>query len=116
MTVRERLRFESTDESHRVTSLELFFDLVFVYALTQVTSLLAADTTWLGVARGVVVMCLLWFPWCAYAWLGNQAKADEGLLRAAMLAAMGAPLERAAPRRGRSLARAAAGRRAAAAH
>jgi low temperature requirement protein LtrA len=88
MTLRERLRFESTDESHRVTSLELFFDLVFVYALTQVTSLLAADTTWLGVARGVVVMCLLWFPWCAYAWLGNQAKADEGVVRAGVVLAM----------------------------
>jgi len=88
MTVRERLRFESTDESHRVTSLELFFDLVFVYALTQVTALLAADTTWTGVARGVVVMCMLWFAWCAYAWLGNQAKADEGVVRAGLVLAM----------------------------
>ena len=88
MTVRERLRFESTDESHRVTSLELFFDLVFVYALTQVTALLAADTTWIGVARGVVVMCMLWFAWCAYAWLGNQAKADEGVVRAGVVLAM----------------------------
>jgi low temperature requirement protein LtrA len=88
MTIRERLRFEGTDEAHRVTSLELFFDLVFVYALTQVTSLLAAETTWLGVARGVVVMCMLWFAWCAYAWLGNQAKADEGVVRAGVVFAM----------------------------
>ncbi len=88
MTVRERLRFESTDESHRVTSLELFFDLVFVYALTQVTALLAADTTWVGVARGVVVICMLWFAWCSYAWLGNQAKADEGVVRAGIVLAM----------------------------
>jgi len=88
MTLRHRLRFESTDESHRVTSLELFFDLVFVYALTQVTALLAADTTWIGVARGVVVMCMLWFAWCAYAWLGNQAKADEGVVRAGVVLAM----------------------------
>ncbi|MEP6760083.1 MAG: low temperature requirement protein A [Sporichthyaceae bacterium] len=88
MTVRERLRFESTDESHRVTSLELLFDLVFVYALTQVTALLAADTTWIGVTRGVVVLCMLWFAWCAYAWLGNQAKADEGVVRAGVVLAM----------------------------
>jgi low temperature requirement protein LtrA len=88
MTVRERLRVETTDESHRVTSLELFFDLVFVYALTQVTALLAADTTWLGVARAVVVMFTLWFAWCAYAWLGNQAKADEGVLRAGVVLAL----------------------------
>jgi low temperature requirement protein LtrA len=88
MTLRHRLRFESADESHRVTTLELFFDLVFVYALTQVTALLAADTTWTGVARGVVVICMLWFAWCSYAWLGNQAKADEGVVRAAVVLAM----------------------------
>ena len=86
--LRQRLRFESTDESHRVTSLELFFDLVFVYALTQVTALLAADTTWTGVARGVVVLGMLWFAWCSYAWLGNQAKADEGVVRAGLVFAM----------------------------
>lgn len=51
MTIRGRLRFETTDESHRVTSLELFFDLVFVYALTQVTALMAADPGAAGVAR-----------------------------------------------------------------
>jgi low temperature requirement protein LtrA len=88
MTLRHRLRFESTDEAHRVTTIELFFDLVFVYALTQVTALLAADTTWTGVARGLVVICMLWFAWCAYAWLGNQAKADEGVVRAGLVLAM----------------------------
>jgi len=88
MRVRERLRFESTDETHRVTSLELFFDLVFVYALTQVTALLAQDPSWIGVARGVVVLCTLWFAWTAYAWLGNQAKADEGVVRAGLVLAM----------------------------
>ena len=79
MTLRQRLRFESTDETHRVTSLELFFDLVFVYALTQVTALMAADPSPLGVARGAVILGMLWFAWCSYAWLGNQAKADEAL-------------------------------------
>ena len=88
MTVRERLRFESTDESHRVTSLELFFDLVFVYALTQVSVLLAAEPTWTGAGRGVVVLGMLWFAWCSYAWLGNQAKADEGVVRAGLVVAM----------------------------
>ena len=88
MTMRERLRFETTDESHRVTSLELFFDLVFVYALTQVTALMAADPTAAGVARGSVVLGMLWFAWCSYAWLGNQAKADEGVLRAGLVLAM----------------------------
>jgi low temperature requirement protein LtrA len=79
-----------TDASHRVTTLELFFDLVFVFALTQVTALMAEDPTLRGLSRGLVLLALLWFGWSSYAWLGNQAQADEGLLRVAMLAAMGA--------------------------
>jgi low temperature requirement protein LtrA len=88
LTVRSRLRFEGTDETHRVTSLELFFDLVFVYALTQVTALMADDPRWPTVGRGVLVLAILWFAWSAFAWRGNQAKADEGLLRAALVVAM----------------------------
>jgi low temperature requirement A protein (LtrA) len=41
-------------DEHRVTPLELFFDLVFVFAITQVTSLLARNPTWAGVLRGIV--------------------------------------------------------------
>jgi low temperature requirement protein LtrA len=88
LTVRSRLRFEGTDETHRVTSLELFFDLVFVYALTQVTALMADDPRWPTVGRGVRVLAILGFAWSAFAWLGNLAKADEGLLRAALVVAM----------------------------
>ncbi len=79
-----------TGEGHRVTSLELLFDLVFVFAFTQVTAVMAADLTLRGVARGLVLLALLWWTWCSYAWLGNQARADEGVIRAAMVTAMGA--------------------------
>jgi len=79
----------ATDDSHRVTSLELFFDLVFVYGLTQVTALMATgDPTWHKGLEGLITLALLWFAWCSYAWLGNQAKADEGVLRLALVAAM----------------------------
>jgi low temperature requirement protein LtrA len=79
----------ATDDSHRVTSLELFFDLVFVYGLTQVTALMAAgDQTWHKALEGLLVLALLWFAWSSYAWLGNQAKADEGVLRLALVVAM----------------------------
>jgi low temperature requirement protein LtrA len=79
----------TTDDSHRVTSLELFFDLVFVYGLTQVTALMAAgDPTWHKELEGLLVLAMLWFVWCSYAWLGNQAKADEGVLRMALVVAM----------------------------
>ncbi|MGQ0847987.1 MAG: low temperature requirement protein A [Actinomycetota bacterium] len=72
----------------RVTTLELFFDLVFVFALTQVTALIAADLTGRGVVRGLLVLGLLWWSWVAYAWLGNVVRADLGITRAALLAAM----------------------------
>ena len=90
MDLVRRLVVRPTDDSHRVTTLELFFDLVFVFALTQVTALMAGDPTVRGLGRGLVLLALLWFGWSSYAWLGNQARADEGLLRVAMIAAMGA--------------------------
>ena len=80
----------ATDDTHAVTPLELFFDLVFVYAITQVTSFMAADPHTVSAFRGVVVLGLLWFGWVSFAWLGNQAKADEGLMRVTLVLAMGA--------------------------
>ena len=77
-----------TDESHRVTTLELLFDLVFVFAFTQVTQLMADNPTTSGALRGLVLLALLWWAWCSYAWLGNQAHADEGLVRATVIVAM----------------------------
>jgi low temperature requirement protein LtrA len=88
---RRRLaRIVPTDESHGVTTLELFFDLVFVFAITQVTTFMATDLGLRGSLRGLVLLCLLWFAWCSYSWLGNQAHADEGLLRGAYIVAMSA--------------------------
>jgi low temperature requirement protein LtrA len=79
-----------TDEGHGVTTLELFFDLVFVFAITQVTAFIAVDLGWRSVLRGLVLLSLLWFAWCSYAWLGNQAHADEGIVRGAVIVAMAA--------------------------
>lgn len=83
-----RTRFLPTGDTHRVTTLELLFDLVFVYAITAVSGAIAHHLTVLGVVQGLVVMALIWFGWSAYAWLGNQARADEGALRLAMYLAM----------------------------
>jgi low temperature requirement protein LtrA len=84
----------ATDEERQqpVTPLELFFDLVFVFAITQVTTLLASDTTWSGVLHGMLVLAALWWAWVAYAWLTNTVNADEGGVRLAMLVAMAALL------------------------
>jgi low temperature requirement protein LtrA len=85
-------REHERDAEHQVTPLELFFDLVFVFAMTQVTSLLADDPTWGGVLRGMLVLAALWWAWAVYAWLTSAMDVDEGGVRVAMLASMGAML------------------------
>jgi len=74
----------------RVTALELFFDLVFVFALTQVTTLMADDPTWLGLLRGIAVLTVLWWAWVAYVWIGTTTDAEDGVARFVLLAAMAA--------------------------
>jgi low temperature requirement protein LtrA len=79
-------------QTERVTPLELFFDLVFVLALTQCTALMAADPTWAGLGKGVVVLGVLWWSWVGYAWLTSVLDPEEGAVRLAMFAAMAALL------------------------
>ena len=83
-----RLRIAPLDEEHGVTPRELFFDLVFVFAFTQVTTLLAHDPTFGGIGRGVLVLGALWWPWTAYAWLTNTVDPEEGFVGAALLVAL----------------------------
>ena len=81
-----------TEREQRVTPLELFFDLVFVFAITQVTSLMSADPTWSGLGRGLLVLAAVWWAWTAYAWLTNSLEPEEVSVRLAMLGAMAAML------------------------
>ena len=85
-TVRHSVRAATEDAS--VTPLELFFDLVFVYALTQVTSLMADHPSGEGVLHGMIVLALFWWCWVGYSWLGNTVQADEGLTRATFFLVM----------------------------
>ncbi len=85
---------EKTTEDQTATPLELFFDLVFVFGLTQVTAYMAHPTghhvpDWLAVTQGVLVMALLWWAWVGYSWLTNLVRADEGVVRLVLMAAMG---------------------------
>jgi low temperature requirement protein LtrA len=77
-------------EGERVMPLELFFDLVFVLALTQCTTLMADDPTWTGLGRGMLVLGLLWWSWVGYAWLTSVLDPEEGGVRIALFAAMAA--------------------------
>jgi low temperature requirement protein LtrA len=80
----------ATAEEKRVAPLELFFDLVYVFAITQVTGMMSADLSWAGLGRGMLVLSALWWAWAAYAWLTNYVAAEEDRERLLMLAVMGA--------------------------
>jgi low temperature requirement protein LtrA len=83
---------ELDSEAKRVSPLELFFDLVFVFAITQVTALMAGDPTWGGLARGMLVLAAVWWAWAAYAWLTNEVDPERAGVRVAMFAAATAML------------------------
>jgi low temperature requirement protein LtrA len=79
-------------EGERVTPLELFFDLVFVLAITQCTALMSHHPTWSGIAQGLLVLGILWWCWIGYAWLTSVIDPEEGAARLVMFAAMAALL------------------------
>jgi low temperature requirement protein LtrA len=79
-------------EGERVMPLELFFDLVFVLALTQCTALMVHNPTWQGLAQGILVLALLWWTWAGYAWLTSVVDPEEGAVRLALVGAMAALL------------------------
>ena len=76
----------------KVTPLELFFDLVFVFAFTQVTALMAANPTWEGLGQGLLVLAMVWWAWGGYAWLTNSLHSDDGIARIGLMSAMAAML------------------------
>ncbi|MFF5494354.1 low temperature requirement protein A [Streptomyces aquilus] len=84
----EGTRLLATEGGHRVTPAELFFDLVFVYAITQVTALMAAGPSALRLLGGMVALALLWWCWCCFAWLGNVVRADSGAMFTVLVSVM----------------------------
>jgi low temperature requirement protein LtrA len=78
----------AADTEKRVEPLELFFDLVFVFALTQVTARLADDLSWGGLLRGLLVLAAIWWAWAAYAWLTNEVDGRRRGVRLAIFGAM----------------------------
>ena len=78
------------ESEHRVTPVELFFDLVFVFGFTQVTTLLHEDPSWGGIGRSVLVLSALWWAWASYAWLTNSVDVEDGLVLGVLLVAIAA--------------------------
>jgi low temperature requirement protein LtrA len=83
-------RLETVEERESVTPLELFFDLVFVFALTQVTEFMAEHARPVDVLRGVLAITVLWWCWIGYSWLSSLVRAEQGAMRLGLFAAMAA--------------------------
>ena len=77
-------------DGEQVTPLELFFDLVFVLALTQCTEVMVERPSWAGVGQAMLLLGLLWWAWVGYAWLTSVLDPEEGSVRLFMFAAMAA--------------------------
>ncbi|MET0558454.1 MAG: low temperature requirement protein A [Solirubrobacterales bacterium] len=84
-------RFSATmREGERVRPLELFFDLVFVLAITQCTALMTHHPTWSGLAQGLLALGVVWWAWVGYAWLTSVIDPEEGAVRLVMFGATAA--------------------------
>jgi low temperature requirement protein LtrA len=78
------------EEERKTSYLELFFDLVFVFAFTQVTALILEDTSPRGFARAALVLAMVWWAWSAYAWMTNAIDVENAVTRLIIFAAMAA--------------------------
>ena len=85
---RRRRLTASLRSEERVTPLELFFDLVFVLALTQCTLLMSEEPTFEGLLKGLLVLGVLWWAWVGYAWLTSVIDPEEGAVRLVIFGAM----------------------------
>jgi low temperature requirement protein LtrA len=90
--VAERVEEPEVEAEQEVSPLELFFDLVFVFAITQVSGFVAHDPTWTRLFEGLAILAVLWFAWECFVWLANTAASDEGAVRVVLLSTMGALL------------------------
>ena len=81
---------QPVEREQRVSPLELFFDLVFVFGFTQVTTVLSENPTWSGLGHGLLILVALWWAWAAYAWLTNAVDPEEGLVLGTMMVAIAA--------------------------
>jgi low temperature requirement protein LtrA len=79
-----------TEEERKTSYLELFFDLVFVFAFTQVTALILEDTSVEGFLRSALVLAMVWWAWSAYAWMTNAIDIENSVTRLIIFAAMAA--------------------------
>src|SRR5215204_2406420 len=74
--------------AQRTTPVELFWDLVFVFAVTRVPTLLYKDLTWAGLGRAMLVLALVWWAWSAFVWMTNAHDPNDPAVRGVLFVAM----------------------------
>ena len=78
-----------TEEEQGAAFVELFFDLVFVFAITQVTSLVLNDLTFAGIGKALLIFWMIWWGWTQFTWALNPANTDHVMVRLWTLVAAG---------------------------
>jgi low temperature requirement protein LtrA len=86
------LRRRAPGEHGRATPLELFYDLVFVFAVTQVSHLLVEHLTWAGAGQSALVLLVVWWGWNYTAWVTNELDPDSAGVRLLLIGLMLASL------------------------
>src|SRR5919198_3615467 len=76
------------DFERRTGPIELLWDLVFVFAVTQVTTLLSHDLSWAGFGRSMLVLALVWWAWSAFVWAANAQDTDSQVLQLSLIGGM----------------------------
>jgi low temperature requirement protein LtrA len=87
-----RLLRSRADGEQRVTNTELFFDLVYVFAITQLSRFLGEDLTWHNALRAILLLLAVWWAWIYTAWITNWLHPDARAVRVMLLAVMVASL------------------------
>ena len=87
-SLRVLFRDRAAANSGRVSSIELFFDLIFVFAVTQLSHLLLAHFTLLGAAQTLMLLLAVWWVWIDTSWATNWLNPETGPMRIVMFALM----------------------------
>src|SRR5919204_4467331 len=83
-----RLHRAHDGSEQRTTTLELFYDLVFVFAITQVSHLLLEHLTWEGAGQAALVLLVVWWSWNYTTWVTNELDPDSNTVRMLLIGLM----------------------------
>ena len=81
-------RNRDADEEQRATTLELFYDLVFVFAITQVSHILLDDVSWTGAGKAALCLLVVWWAWNYTTWVTNELDPDSIVVRLLLIGIM----------------------------